>query len=132
MQLQGRNRYGNKNLFGRRHKLLRRSYEKKYVAHTVTSGETSEKVFISCLVNGKVSLFYFQERYFIDSANGLQELVTSTTNVTRDGKVYSQPLPVYKGVLQTAMGDCSTIHENLKNTSLKKNGFISPRDWDST
>jgi hypothetical protein len=95
--------------------------KKRYVAYTIKSGETNEKVFISCIVKGKASLFYFQERYFIDSGNGLQELVTSTTNVTRDGKVYSQPLPVYKGVLQAAMNDCPTIHENLKGTSLKKN-----------
>ncbi len=95
--------------------------KKRYVAYTIKSGETNEKIFIACLVQGKASLFYFQERYFVDSGNGLQELVTTTTTVNRDGKVYSQPLPVFKGVLQATMNDCSTIHENLKGTSLNKN-----------
>ena len=36
--------------------------KKRYVVHTIKSGETSEKIFLSCLVKGKVSLFYSYER----------------------------------------------------------------------
>jgi hypothetical protein len=96
----------------------------RYDAFTIESGESSIKAFVSCLVKGKVSLYYSQERYFLETGNGLQELVTTTTNVTRDGTVYSQELPKYKGVLQTAMNDCSTIHENLKGTALKENALV--------
>jgi hypothetical protein len=98
--------------------------QKRYVAYSIQSGGTNDKVFLSNLVRGKVSLFYFDDRYFIDAGNGIQELTTSTTNVTRDSKVYSQELPVYKGVLQKEMNDCSTIHEKLKGTSLKTSDLI--------
>lgn len=51
--------------------------KKRYDAYSIKTGETNETVFLNNLVKGKVSLLYYQERYFVDSGNGAQELVTA-------------------------------------------------------
>ena len=94
--------------------------ERRYDSYGLSFDETTQNFFIKCLIKGKVSLYYFRERYFIDFGGGIKELVSTTTNTTRDGKSYSQQMPMYKGVLQKAMNDCPSIHENLKETALTK------------
>jgi Outer membrane protein beta-barrel domain len=89
-----------------------------YYSSPVDVGGQTQKVFLECLVKGKVSLFFFQERYFMTTETKTVELLSSKSKVTKGDQVFTVDLPVYKGILQVEMNDCGTIHENLKGTNL--------------
>lgn len=83
------------------------------------------KVFLECLVKSSVSLFFFRDRFFIDTENGLEELVEVTEEIRKDGKAFTVKRPYYKSVLQQDMEDCPTIHENLVDAHLTKKSLVA-------
>jgi len=91
-----------------------------YYSHAVTIDGRMHKLFLECLVKGKISLFAFQDRYFLKTETKVEELMSSNSTVTKGDQVYKVNLPVYKGILQTAMNDCGTIHNHIKETAFTK------------
>jgi hypothetical protein len=91
-----------------------------FYSYSVSGNGQKRNVFLECLVNGKVSLYHFDERYFIEAKGKVQELVVTKSTITEGDRVFTRELPLYKGILQTEMNDCSTIHQNINKTALTK------------
>jgi hypothetical protein len=96
-----------------------------YVAAIQTEYSTSRKVFLECVVKSKVSFFLYRDRFFLKSGDGVEELVEVNEEIQKNGKSFTTTRPLYKSVLQKQMEDCSTIHENLVNTSLSEKSLAA-------
>lgn len=94
--------------------------KKYYYAHTINPGELSRNVFLECILEGTIGLYFFQGRFFVKEHAEIEELVSSETTFVQSGKTYARNFPVYKGTLQKKMNDCSTIHQNIKDVSLNR------------
>jgi hypothetical protein len=92
----------------------------KFRSYKVTTNTNKRDVFLECLVNGKVSLYHFDDRYFMEAKGKVQEMVVTKSTVTEGDKVFTRELPLYKGILQTEMNDCSTIHQNINKTGFSR------------
>ena len=91
-----------------------------FYSHNVSTDVQLQNVFLECIVKGKVSLYYFDDRYFMESRGRVKEIVVTKSTARQGDRVYTMDLPVYKGLLQTEMNDCSTIHQNINNTGFTK------------
>ena len=91
-----------------------------FYSHGVSTDVQIRNVFLECIVSGKVSLYNFDDRYFMESKGRVQEIVVTKSTVKEGDKVYTMDLPVYKGILQTEMNDCPTIHQNISKTGFTK------------
>ena len=91
-----------------------------YYSYGVTGDVQTRNVFLECIVKGKVSLYDFDDRYFMESKGSVKEIVVTKSTARQGDKVYTVDLPVYKGLLQTEMNDCSTIHQNISKTGFSK------------
>lgn len=91
-----------------------------YRSHSIVHQFFQEKLFLECIVRGKVSLFFYQDQYFVENAGQIEELITSKEIFNEGGKTYTRESPLYKSVLQKEMSDCMTIHQNLMETTLSK------------
>ena len=94
--------------------------DKKYFYSTeIPNGDLTsrEKVFLEYVIQGEVSLLFYQDRYFIKTNDGIQEL-TTVEKETNDGtKVYIKRQPLYKLTLRKEMTDCLTIDQYLVKTT---------------
>lgn len=95
--------------------------KKYFVAQEISEDNATVKVFLECIIRGDVSLFYYQDRFFIlKSDSEMDELLILEKSVKRDDKVFNVEVEAFKGTLQEAMNDCSTISQNIKSTDLNK------------
>jgi hypothetical protein len=88
-----------------------------------TSPDTTgvAKFFAECVVAGKSSLYYYKDRYFIQSpTHEMTELESRKNTVIRNDKEYVVEIPLFKATLQEKMNDCAAIHETIKATALNR------------
>ncbi|HEX5170582.1 MAG TPA: outer membrane beta-barrel protein [Cyclobacteriaceae bacterium] len=95
-----------------------------YAADIQNGQSNGPKVFLECIVKSNINLFFYRDRFFVKSENGLEELVEVKEVVKRDGKAFTVKRPLYKSVLQKQMNDCSFIHEKIAKTTLTKKGLL--------
>jgi hypothetical protein len=91
-----------------------------FYSHNVSTDVQMRNVFLECIVKGKVSLYNFDDRFFMESGGRVKDIVVTKSTARQGDKVYTMDLPVYKGLLQTEMNDCPTIHQNISNTGFTK------------
>lgn len=87
---------------------------------TIEKGSSKKEVFLDCLVLGKLSLFYFEDRLFISSGDSVDELVFMQHTVNRNGTAYHIDQPLYKSTLMARMSDCPSIGDRLGKAKLKQ------------
>ena len=106
--------------------------KKQYLSHNISPQGGTLMVFLECIVDGKASLYFYKDRFFMKTATTTEELITQKSDLATTGGNFSIDLPVYKGTLQKEMTDCSTIHQDLKNTAFDnkhlKQLFLSYND----
>ena len=93
---------------------------KKYFHSSLVRGLTEEQVFLECIVLGRLSLFFYKDRYFVKIQDEIKELIISEQDVTQDGKVYRGKRFEYKELLQKNMFDCPNSLKELETTTLNK------------
>jgi hypothetical protein len=91
-----------------------------FVSAEVSTGDSMVKIFLDCIVSGDVSLFYVQNRYFIESQKKIEELTITKRDVKQGDKIYNVEVESYKGLLQESMKECKDIFKYLEKTKLNK------------
>lgn len=104
--------------------------EKLYVSKKVVIDDVSQTVFLECLVDGVLDLFYLKlterEKYFIEHPDGsLNELDNETTIIKREGTRYYKPSNRYKGVMTYTFQDSPEVVEKIKKTSFAHRDLIN-------
>lgn len=104
-------------------------YNKSFYDAAIIRGENSGtiKVFLTCLVKNSTgpSLYSHRSRFFVKSANEIEELEEVKIEVTKNGKIFNEKRPFYKSILQKHLNDCSTIHERVLNSTLTEKSLVN-------
>lgn len=103
---------------------------KFYISKNIPINDTSKTVFVECLVDGAVDLYYYFENlkdiYYIEKEDGeIYALETETNTVKKDYMTYELNSNIYKGVLTYALSDCKEIKSSINTVSLNHKSMIN-------
>ena len=84
----------------------------------------NRKVFLECIVRGKVSLFFLNDSFFIEHDSSIEQLIEINEEINQVGKSFNRSRPVFKSTLQGAMSDCKTIHQDIATVELTRKSLI--------
>ena len=96
-----------------------------YSASIETDYATTRKVFLDGIVQSKVSLFVYRNRFFLNADDGVKELLEVKEQIQRNGKAVMVTRPLFKSVLQKQMEACTNIHEKLVDTNLTEKSLTA-------
>ena len=81
--------------------------------------QPSQVVFLEVIVRGLVSLYKFEDTYFIEKGNdGLQQLINETNEVYVEGKRVLKNTNQHVGTINMLVFDCAEIRERVQKIKL--------------
>lgn len=83
------------------------------------------EVFLEALVMGKVTLYKYRNRYFVEKDTLFQELKNEDQEITIKGATVLRKTNEYKNILFNLLSDCQGLGEIIKATDLKEKGLTS-------
>jgi hypothetical protein len=109
---------------------------RKYVTQTIKTDGADEKVFLECLIEGVVTVYYLkrtaQDRFFIvknegvQKDDGLQELSNNERHFKHtDGVVYAVRSNQYRGILNNYFSDSPGVARQVNKASLRGKDLVA-------
>jgi hypothetical protein len=94
--------------------------DKFYQSREVSiKNQPSQVVFLEVIVRGLVSLYKFEQTYFIEKGNdGLQQLINETKEVFIDGKRVLKKTNQHIGTINILVFDCAEIRQRVQKIRL--------------
>lgn len=88
--------------------------------------QPSQVVFLEVVVRGLVSLYKFEDTYFIEKGNaGLQQLTNETSEVFIEGKRVMKNTNQYIGIINILVFDCVEIRERVQKIELAERALTN-------
>ncbi|MBD0257923.1 MAG: hypothetical protein ICV83_19590 [Cytophagales bacterium] len=112
------------------------SNDKKYVSHTIKTDGADEKVFLECLIEGVVTVYYLkgsaQDRFFIvknagaQKNDGMQELNNNVRYFkSANGITYSMRTNQYNGLLSNYFSDAPEVARRVNRINLHREDLVA-------
>lgn len=88
--------------------------------------QSSQVVFLEVIVRGLISLYKFEDTYFIEKGNdGLQQLINETKEVFVDGKKVLKNTNQHIGTINMLVFDCVEIWTKVQKTRLDEKSLAN-------
>lgn len=109
-------------------KAYRFENSKYYASKEIKDSGSSKTVFLECLIEGKVTIYYLLnesgEHYYIEKDGKLSEMLNKDVSFEKGGTRYVHKSGQYKGILKYYMSDCPDLTSQITDTEFDKKSLI--------